>query len=563
MIFLILGSIFSTISSLIISKNNKKIRIVDFFKEPKIVLLNFLPIILCSIILGKLKFVNGAAVVMVVVNTLALIHYYKVQFREEPLYFKDILIFKEAMNMSGQYPLKLNFSALIYILSIFVAIAMQWYKTEFEILTAMLLISIICLGVVWHAIKSDRVYRNLTIKDMNPYIELESYQSKGFLYPFLHSVTDIFEYKFRNYSEKMAVEELSEFEEGKNCDINFLVIMLESFKDFSTVQGNFEFEIDPYEDLKKLKAESLNGGLIVNAFGGGTFITEMQALSGFYHLPKFKRKTKTYVNYFKDLGYMTTAHHPYYGGFYNRKQIYKNIGFESFKYYENYFKNFSKKPLRDREFFGKLMEDFEENSKKSKVFSFAVTFQNHGPYTKDREGEDIIKWKENYDEGLFNYFNNYLRGIKDTSENLKILTDKLNKIDKPTVLVLFGDHSPTMGENKSLIEMLDIEQNLKTIEGVKNLYETPYLFWANESLRQRTKLYGDGRTIEPAFLMAELLNKLKIKGNAYSQFLSRYSEEHSVRKDFINLDGQGNFENLDTEQREKFDNVEYYQQLKN
>lgn len=74
---------------------------------------------------------------------------------------------------------------------------------------------------------------------------------------------------------------------------------------------------------------------------------------------------------------------------------------------------------------------------------------------------------------------------------------------------------------------------------------------------------GDGRTIEPAFLMAELLNKLKIKGNAYSQFLSRYSEEHSVRKDFINLDGQGNFENLDTEQREKFDNVEYYQQLKN
>ena len=69
--------------------------------------------------------------------------------------------------------------------------------------------------------KSDRVYRNLTIKDMNPYIELESYQSKGFLYPFIHSLTDIFEYKFRNYSEKMAVEELSEFEEGKNCDINF------------------------------------------------------------------------------------------------------------------------------------------------------------------------------------------------------------------------------------------------------------------------------------------------------------------------------------------------------
>lgn len=563
MFLLFLGSIVATVTSLIISKSNKKIKYLDFIKDPRIFILNFLPIFFLSVILSGLEHIlNGVAIVMFLVNTGALIHFYKVQFREEPLYFKDIFIIKEAADMTAKYPLSFkNVNSIVYFLSIAFIAFIQVYKRDFGIniqIVVTFIVGFICLLFV---LTNKNLYKKIIVKGLSSHIALESYQSKGFIYPFLYSIVDIFEYQYKNYNPIEATKILSYYKEEHISGINFVFVMLESFKDFSKVKGNFEFEKDPYDYFHKLQEDSFSGGLIVDAFGGGTFTTEMEVLSGFKHLPKFKNKTETYVQYFKENGYKITAHHPYKAHFYGRDEVYPKIGLDNFKNYDNCFKKISEKPLKDKEFFEYLMNDFKENIKENDVFSFSVTYQNHGPYTKEVEGENFIKFKSSYDKGLFNYFNNYLRGISSTSSALEILTKNLNEIDQPTVLVIFGDHSPTMGEDKTLLDMLDINQDLSTIDGVKNLYETPYLFWANNALKKNIALKGKGKLLEPAFLVAELFDRLNLKGSQYEQFINDYSHNRSVIKDFLILDGKGEKTLLTKEQKHLYDNTQYHVQI--
>lgn len=557
MLQIFIGAILTTITSLIISKSNKKIKYIHFIKKPEIFILNFLPIFLLSVIFSGVNILNGVAVVAFVVNTAALIHFYKVQFREEPLYFKDILIVKEALDMSGKYPLSLkNINVAVYFISMLSAVCFQVYKREFNIGWEIIIGCLVLFGITLFVLLNKNLYKKIYIEGLNPYIEIESYQSKGFMYPFLHSILDIFDYKYKNYDANEAKKILNYYQDEKIDGVNFVVVMLESFKDFSKVKGNFEFVKDPYEYFHKLEKESISGGLIVDSFGGGTFVTEMQVLNGFKNLPQFKNKIHTNVRYLKENGYKTTAHHPYKSYFYGRDKIYPNLGFEEFKNYDNCFKYISQKPLKDEEFFSYLMDDFKENVKKDKVFSFSVTYQNHGPYTKDKEGENFIEPKEFYDEGLFNYFNNYLRGISETSEALEILTKSLNEIERPTVLVLFGDHSPTMAEDKDLIDMLQINQDLETIEGVRNLYETPYLIWSNKALGAIKSYEKD--LIEPAFLMPKVFESLGIKGSKYNQFLTDYLGNRKVIKDFLILNSQGEKTTLTKEQKHLFENTEFH-----
>ena len=60
--------------------------------------------------------------------------------------------------------------------------------------------------------------------------------------------------------------------EDKKVDI--VLLQLESFKDFYKYRNDsLEFNYDPYDYFHKLEEKSLTGSLMVNSFGGGTFVT--------------------------------------------------------------------------------------------------------------------------------------------------------------------------------------------------------------------------------------------------------------------------------------------------
>ena len=109
----------------------------------------------------------------------------------------------------------------------------------------------------------------------------------------------------------------------------------------------------------------------------------------------------------------------------------------------------------------------------------------------------------------------------------RLLTE-LEKESEPTVVVLFGDHKPWLGNGESVYHELGISFDFSTTEGFSNYYSTPYLIWANSAAKKvlNNNFTGEGRSISPCFLMAELFDLCGWEGPGFMQ-LSREMREIS------------------------------------
>ena len=127
--------------------------------------------------------------------------------------------------------------------------------------------------------------------------------------------------------------------------------------------------------------------------------------------------------------------------------------------------------------------------------------QNHMPYTK--------KTYENYDIQITNNanltktelyeLNQYIQGVYDADKAYGELVEYLKGQTEPTILVIFGDHLPSLGSTYSTF--------LKNgINGI-NFYTTPYQIWANYNIE-----YGDIRKLlSPSALAIKILELSNIQ----------------------------------------------------
>lgn len=339
--------------------------------------------------------------------------------------------------------------------------------------------------------------------------------------------------------------------------------MLEAYNDFTKFES-IEWNKSPYEYYSRLKDESYSGSIITNVFGGGTIETERSYLTGNYNNPKYRIPTNSYAWYFKEQGYRTEFHHPIYGWFYNRQNINPNIGFDEFYYFENKYSQISNQFLEDYDFFDYIIEDFEKSvAEGEKYFGFATTYQNHGPYSDAEVESPIVKFQEGYDEKTYNVANNYLAGIEKTDKAIEKLIEYFRDSEEPTVVVLFGDHNPSLGENNRGFEMLGIDDDLSKIDGAVNYYETPYIFWGNEAAKKALKVdfEGEGDTVSPNFLMTELFEYVGWKGNEFMQYSSDVKRDIDVFNNVIFKEDGEYTKELSPSGKKKlseFEHVEYY-----
>lgn len=555
---------------------------LSYMREPQIWLINFAVIFLLMAIICYLGNSIGRAYLIVSITFLMLGYgnYVKIYYRQEPIFFSDLKLLKEATDMmTGKYSfmLKENLQLVLILVAIVVIPGVFLHIIKFKYKKSKILALIFTFAFVVftkEVVYDDTLYFNLGQNSgLNPYIELESYVSKGLSYPLLYSLKGLQGYKYEGFNLEEARDEINSYTYEKipeDRKVNVVAIMLESFKDFSAYEGeNLKFTEDPYKNFHKMEEEGIHGRLIVNSFGGGTFITESNVLTGFKNEPDFKTKTPTYVSYFLDNGYKTHAFHPYVGKFYNRQNIYKSMGFQEFTHMDNFFKDIKPEILNDNEFFPFILTDYEECVEENQpIFSFSVTYQNHGPYYSEGlyECGSLVEKRPEYDEKLYNYFSNYISGISWTDSSLLNLKDTIDESPAPTVLVLFGDHSPSAGPDNIMYKMLGINVDTLTDEGYENLMSTPYLIYGNQALKD---LYGkdfsgEGPDLEPAFLMPYIFKELEYKGNEYNQFLMDYSNSTTVLKDFKGVIeeqwvvGSGKEDGLFESKRREFLNNEYY-----
>ena len=277
--------------------------------------------------------------------------------------------------------------------------------------------------------------------------------------------------------------------------VNIICIMNESFSDLR-VAGEFETneEFMPYFD--SLRETAITGNLYMPVFGAGTSNSEFEFLSGDAMAMMAPGTTAyqfnvtegegTLVSALKEQGYETIALHPYPGENWNRDTCYRNMGFDQFLEWE-YFQDcpLTRCYVGDLENYRKMVQVLEDKDDPSeKVFLFNVTMQNHGGYDVVYDNYDQEIYLTGDLEGKYPMADQYLSLIKTSDEALQWLLSYLEELDQPTMVVMFGDHQPSV-EDEFYYEISGLSEDTVTSEESLIWYETPYLIWTNYGLEKQ------------------------------------------------------------------------------
>ena len=514
----------------------------SYFQNNWIVYLNILPCIwLCFTLwfatqCAALSFILTALPVM----GLTIASWFKLLFRNDPLMCEDIFLIKEAGNMSSRYDIYLSPDMMEAILILFlIAFALALIargKLPERIRVGGTLALLVCL-VPMRGLYTDEILYSMKTdnsEQINPWSTTQTYLSKGFLYPFLHSIQSAVDMPPLGYHAQQAANILAEYTDAdipEHQKVDIIGVMLEAYADFS-VYDQIEFEADPYEEYHKLEQEGISGNLLTNIFAGGTIDTERCFLTGYCNLGSFRSPTNSYARYFAEQGYTVTGSHPSYKWFYNRENINANLGFTDYKFLDNHYNRLtdSDTAAMDRILFPELIRLHEQAKKENDkpYFSFSVTYQGHGPYGAEENFYNTNYVKPGvYKPSSENILNNYFGSIADTDLHLKEFFDHYRASEDPVIIVMFGDHKPWLGDNSTVYAELGIDLAIdESEEGFRNYYGTRYLIWANDAAKQALgkDFQGKGRDIGPYFLMDALFRECGWQGPAYMQAVRKCSD---------------------------------------
>ena len=507
---------------------------LDYFTSPALLALNLLPPMLLAALLYGLLGRPWLAQLLtgIPVMALSLGNYYKLAFRDDPVVASDLLLLGEAGEMAGRYQLFLNTKivcalALAVASVVFLALFTRG-RPRWKGRLAGALVPLAIAAALIPSYASDRIYSDTArLEHLNQWGATQAYISHGLLYPFLYSVKEALPNPPAGYSEADTAQLLAQYEDAdipQEEKVNVVGIMLEAFTDLS-VYDQIELRQDIYAGFHQLQAESYSGTLLTNIFAGGTVNTERAFLTGLSSGElNFRSNASSYVWHFKSQGYQTSGDHPCFQWFYNRSNVNSYLGFDQYRFVENYYGQFTGGDVAyDAIFFPELTSSILEQMEADEpLFSFSVSYQGHGPYNSQvcswGEVDELVGNKELSDSDR-TILANYLGSVQDTSQRLLELVDTLREYEEPVVLVIFGDHKPWLGNSNSVYEALGIDLSLTDQESFYNYWSTPYLIWANDAAKQAlgNDFAGQGPDISPCFLMNVLFEQCGWAGDAYMQ----------------------------------------------
>ena len=507
----------------------------SYFTHPLIFLLNVAPVVGLELLLWCLTGKSALSFFLAGFVTVgfSIGNYYKLLFRDDPLMFQDMRNIREALSITNtaSYDLtpdkRIVFGILCLIFGTvvlhFVARGVPGKKRRFAAAAVLVLA---CVPAS-NAYASARVYDTLTANYdyINRWAATQAYISKGFVYPFLHSISAGSAKPPEGYDEDEAASMLAQYTDADipaEKKVDLITIQLEAFADFSrfaNVEG-IDFE-KAYSTFHEIEAESVAGDLITTLFAGGTVDTERAFLTGYADLRDFRTDTNSHAWYLQQQGYTAEGSHPSYQWFYNRRNVNAYLGLPTYYYFENYYNEVDSINLAaDRLLFPEILDLYRENRGEDPYFSFNVTYQGHGPYSTTEN-----QWKgQTFTDGRYStettfIVDNYLASVQDTAQELRKFLDELQSEERPVAVVVYGDHMPWLGDGNSAYTELGVDLDTSTEQGYLNYYGTRYLVWANDAAKAAIghDFTGEGETFSSCFLMNEVFALLGWEGSAWMQ----------------------------------------------
>lgn len=309
------------------------------------------------------------------------------------------------------------------------------------------------------------------------------YMDYGFVYGFSTSVVDRGMSKPDNYSEEI-INTLNDETAQKvaSTDLqnkpNVILILLESFVDPDEV--NFlDCSTDPVPTFHEYENKYSTGYLEVPVVGAGTANTEFEMLTGmsmrYFGTGEYPYKTvlkttdcESVAGIFHKLGYGTHVVHNNTAKFYSRNNAFAKMGFDSFTSKE--FMNIQEyTPLEtwptDDILVGEVKKALDSTEESD--FVYTITVQGHGAYPTEKIIENPEVHVSGADsEEANNAWEYYVNEIHEVDKFIKNLTDMLDERGEDTVVVMFGDHLPSL-------ELTD--EDMKS----DSIFLTKYITWNN------------------------------------------------------------------------------------
>lgn len=286
------------------------------------------------------------------------------------------------------------------------------------------------------------------------------------------------------YSEQALQKILAKYSEPQTVEgiqpTNILVVMNESFADMRVSGTDYDVDILPYWD--QLTQNHTSGTLYVSVQGGGTCNTEFESITGnsLAFLPAGSTPFANLINqdvfslgsYFSQQGYQVASLHLQNPQNWNRKKVYPYLGLEPFYSFANYdteTMDFLRGSyVSDEEDYRYLIE-LEESMRGSARFLFNVTLQNHGGYSKNEELPNRVDLSA---YGKYPTAETYLTLMKLSDQALRELIAYYQEIQEPTMIVIYGDHQPSLGEGVDNWLFGEEAEQLQK-------YAVPFCIWTN------------------------------------------------------------------------------------
>ncbi|MBK5253133.1 MAG: sulfatase-like hydrolase/transferase [Peptostreptococcaceae bacterium] len=315
-----------------------------------------------------------------------------------------------------------------------------------------------------------------------PYCFINTSLNKGISKPLGYS-EDTIDDIINEYSESGDAQILK-YEDADDDYPNIIIVQLESFTN-PELFNHIELSNNPIPTFTDLCDNYSSGEFTVPACGAGTANTEFEVLTGistkffgpgeYPYKGELRTKTLESMAYvFKSEGYGAHAIHDYRAVFYNRNEVYANLGFDTFTPLE-YMNGITKTPNnwpKDTVLTKEIMNIVQDTEEKDFVFTISV--EGHGSYPSEQVFEEpytTVTAEDEYTKWRYEY---YVNELHEMDLFVKDLVSALSENEEDTVLLLYGDHIPA----------LDV---LEEQYGDGNLYKTQYVIWDNMGLKEEDK----------------------------------------------------------------------------
>ena len=510
--------------------------ILFLFQHPYSFLVNAL-IVGCSYSLALLFRKQKSLLVLFTLFwlTLGIINGVILTFRVTPFTSSDLLLLKDGVNVASKYLSLLALAALVALLVlVIVVLAVLAFripavkkrpKLPYSV-TAILCTFLAAWGLIFVGQKTELLetkFRELS----------QSYKRNGFLYCFGASLIDVGISRPEEYSteaiEGLTDEALGDGEVFDSNRPNIVVVQLESFFDVNRLK-DIEFSENPLPNFTQLSKRCASGFLSVPVIGAGTVNSEFEMLTGmniddfgigeYPYKTVLKEKTCESLAYnLKSYGYKAYAIHDHEGSFYERNLVYPNLGFDVFDSVEYMWPEgyTAMEWSKDSVLTGEIEKALSATAEKD--FVFAVAVQSHGSYPSepDVEYEHHVTATSSVieDENYLNQINYYANQIYEVDQFVGDLWNMLRKRREPTILVMYGDHCPSLDLTDDMLKS-------------GTIYDTCYFIWNN------TGLTFDGGDREAYEVGSEVLSALGITDgvvNAYHQNGQKQMAEGSLTEE--------------------------------